>query len=238
MSFLCSLLEAALLSSRDSSLTEQKDEGNRGAALLLDLKQQRVDDAISAISDAQHGGQHSRRHSGRGSSRKGVWKCVGRFLFGCPGVCHPGRVRDHPQDSGRRLFEVSLGFCGMVTPCPDPGDEPHLGPIETADTSFDPGTVTFLLTRRALGDDRNAAKDGIISPAASKIFDNLLQFDEVRVEDVMTPRTVAFMLPSDATIEELLADHEAEAFSRIPSMRGSGRCRRLCSATGGTQGQS
>ena len=45
------------------------------------------------------------------------------------------------------------------------------------------------------------------------------QIDEVRVEDVMTPRTVAFMLPADATVGALLADREAEAFSRIPLYR-------------------
>ena len=49
LSFLCSMLEAALLSSRMSTLTEQKAQGSKGAGRLLALKQGRIDDAISAI---------------------------------------------------------------------------------------------------------------------------------------------------------------------------------------------
>jgi CBS domain containing-hemolysin-like protein len=66
-----------------------------------------------------------------------------------------------------------------------------------------------------------AAQDGAISPGESRIFENLLRFEEVRVEDVMTPRTVAVMLPAEATITDLLADRQAEAFSRIPLFRDS-----------------
>ena len=46
---MCSLLEAALLSSRNSTLNEQMQRGNSGARLLLEIRTQRVDDAISAI---------------------------------------------------------------------------------------------------------------------------------------------------------------------------------------------
>ena len=49
VSFVCSLLEAALLSSRNVTLAHQRDQGSRGAGMLLKLKQTRVDDAISAI---------------------------------------------------------------------------------------------------------------------------------------------------------------------------------------------
>ncbi len=66
-----------------------------------------------------------------------------------------------------------------------------------------------------------AAEHGAISPGESRIFENLLRFEEVRVEDVMTPRTVAVMLAADATIADLLADRQAEALSRIPLYRDS-----------------
>lgn len=66
-----------------------------------------------------------------------------------------------------------------------------------------------------------AAEHGAISPGESRIFENLLRFEEVRVEDVMTPRTVAVMLAAEATIADLLADRQAEAFSRIPLYRDS-----------------
>lgn len=49
----------------------------------------------------------------------------------------------------------------------------------------------------------------------------MLRFDEIRVEDVLTPRTVAVMFPAGATIGELLEDPRVEAFSRIPLYEGS-----------------
>ena len=48
VSFLCSLLEAALLSVPVATLADQKENG-RGARWLHDLKSERLDDAISAI---------------------------------------------------------------------------------------------------------------------------------------------------------------------------------------------
>ena len=49
ISFICSLLEATLLSARLASLSKMADAGNRGAAKLYKLKRNRIGDAISAI---------------------------------------------------------------------------------------------------------------------------------------------------------------------------------------------
>ena len=49
VSFLCSLLEAALLSSSLAMLTDRQKGGSRGSGYLLALKQNRIDDAITSI---------------------------------------------------------------------------------------------------------------------------------------------------------------------------------------------
>jgi len=49
VSFVCSLLEATLLSAGRGMLSEEQAAGRRGAAILLHLKQERIDDSISAI---------------------------------------------------------------------------------------------------------------------------------------------------------------------------------------------
>jgi CBS domain containing-hemolysin-like protein len=64
-----------------------------------------------------------------------------------------------------------------------------------------------------------AASDGALSDDESRLLANLLRFNDVLVQDVMTPRTVTFMVPADATIEEMLAQPEAETFSRVPLYR-------------------
>jgi CBS domain containing-hemolysin-like protein len=64
-----------------------------------------------------------------------------------------------------------------------------------------------------------ASRDGALSIDESAMFANLLHFNEVQVEDVMTPRTVTFLLPAEATVDDLLASEEAGSFSRIPLYR-------------------
>ena len=65
-----------------------------------------------------------------------------------------------------------------------------------------------------------ASREGALSTEQSHLFANLLRFDEIQVEDVMTPRTVVVTLPVQATINELLSATETDAFSRIPLYRG------------------
>ena len=61
-----------------------------------------------------------------------------------------------------------------------------------------------------------ATQDGAISDEEARLFANLLRFNDVQVEDVMTPRTVTLMLPAKTTIDDLLKRPDASAFSRIP----------------------
>jgi CBS domain containing-hemolysin-like protein len=65
-----------------------------------------------------------------------------------------------------------------------------------------------------------AASEGALSQSESRQLANLLRINDVRVQDVMTPRTVCFMMPAPATVGDLLKEPRAEAFSRIPLWRG------------------
>ena len=59
-------------------------------------------------------------------------------------------------------------------------------------------------------------KEGVVPKTESRILKNLMQFDSVTAENVMTPLSVLFTLPEDRTIEEILADDVNLRFSRIP----------------------
>lgn len=60
------------------------------------------------------------------------------------------------------------------------------------------------------------AREGVVDASESKIVQNLLRFDALTVADIMTPRTVVYALPQTTTISELLKDLEDIRFSRIP----------------------
>ena len=61
-----------------------------------------------------------------------------------------------------------------------------------------------------------ARSGGAIDQAESKIIQNLLSLRGVKARDVMTPRTVVFMLPASMSVGEALSENPKMAFSRIP----------------------
>lgn len=64
---------------------------------------------------------------------------------------------------------------------------------------------------------RIGQKEGVFEKQETEIIANLLRFERVTVEAVMTPRTVVVMAPEEQTLAEFHADHPELAFSRIPT---------------------
>lgn len=61
-----------------------------------------------------------------------------------------------------------------------------------------------------------AQEDGVFEESESAIIKNLLTFKLVQVKDVMTPRTVMTRASEDITIQEFFEKHPKLRFSRIP----------------------
>ncbi|HKL88444.1 MAG TPA: CNNM domain-containing protein [Salinibacter sp.] len=59
-------------------------------------------------------------------------------------------------------------------------------------------------------------EEGVFEEKESRILRNLFRFNSLRVKDVMTPRTVVFDLPENQTIAEVVNEHDEFRFSRIP----------------------
>jgi CBS domain containing-hemolysin-like protein len=68
----------------------------------------------------------------------------------------------------------------------------------------------------AMGEDA-----GVLQAAESRVIHHLLRLDEIRVKDVMTPRTVLFALPKEARIADVMREHPTIPFSRIPVYEGT-----------------
>ncbi|QLG45184.1 CNNM domain-containing protein [Costertonia aggregata] len=61
-----------------------------------------------------------------------------------------------------------------------------------------------------------AHEDGVFEKSESTIIKNLLRFDEVWVKDIMTPRAVVKIASEQMTIKEFFAENPKLRFSRIP----------------------
>jgi CBS domain containing-hemolysin-like protein len=65
-------------------------------------------------------------------------------------------------------------------------------------------------------------REGLVAKTESRILKNLMRFGSLTAKDVMTPRSVLFALPEDRTIENILFDDINLRFSRIPLVPGEG----------------
>jgi len=61
-----------------------------------------------------------------------------------------------------------------------------------------------------------SVEEGQLDQQESSILKNLLLLNEIRVEEVMTPRTVISSLPESSTVETFFHKHDDIRFSRIP----------------------
>ena len=60
------------------------------------------------------------------------------------------------------------------------------------------------------------SKEGVFHKYESRILNNLFCFRDVRTRDIMTPRTVLFALSENLAVDETLSLHAQLPFSRIP----------------------
>jgi len=77
------------------------------------------------------------------------------------------------------------------------------------------GTNTFskaeLLASTLLSED-----EGVIDEKESDLIENVLHLDEVKVKDILTPRSVVFALEENQSVKDAMADENLYRFSRIP----------------------
>ncbi len=72
---------------------------------------------------------------------------------------------------------------------------------------------------RALAD--LGAQQGVLDKEESRVVEAILRFRSMTASRVMTPRTVIFALPADDSVGDVIERHRPLRFSRIPVFRGS-----------------
>lgn len=66
-----------------------------------------------------------------------------------------------------------------------------------------------------------AEEEGVFQESESKVIRNLLTFDEIQAKDIMTPRTVMKVASEETTIQEFFDNNRPFRFSRIPVFKES-----------------
>ncbi|RMF57886.1 MAG: DUF21 domain-containing protein, partial [Calditrichaeota bacterium] len=64
-------------------------------------------------------------------------------------------------------------------------------------------------------------KDGVLKESESKIIDNLIKLNSLSVRDIVTPRTVVVSAPEETSLDDFIKRKEYLQFSRIPVYSGN-----------------
>ena len=219
ISFVCSILEAALLSTREAELEERSLRQEAGADKLLKIKKERLDDAISAIL-ILNTIAHTAGVAGAGLQAGKIWT-ESPFMLGVIfpsvltllilvgteiipktlGAVHAGRLVRPVGTVLSFMLWIMTPFLALTRL------------VTGALASHEQSTVSRgeLAAMVAM-----AARQGTLARQDSRLVANALRFNTIHVEDVMTPRTVVTMLPHDATLADFLARAAEAPYSRIP----------------------
>jgi CBS domain containing-hemolysin-like protein len=65
-----------------------------------------------------------------------------------------------------------------------------------------------------------AHEEGAIDSGEYRILKNLMHLENIKVSDVMTPRTVVFSLEADITVSEAVKNSDIQMYSRFPVWQG------------------
>ena len=216
-SFLCSLLEASLLSVNTSSVYAAKQKGESWAVKMAELKDD-VDKPLSAIltlntiahtmGAAGAGAQYAKLYDNKGEAMFAAFLTLAILVF----------TEIIPKTLGARY---SLFFAKPTA---------HFLPVLQwilAPLVWMAGLLTKLITfggahgeikhREVLMTTAVMGEEvGELAAEESKVVRNVLRLSEMSARDIMTPRSVMFMVNSESDLEEFVDKLEGNPFSRVP----------------------
>lgn len=216
-SFLCSILEAVLLSSSTPYLEAEKAKGSKSASRMLHLKApDEIDRSISAILTLNTIA-HTVGAAGAGAEAAGIFgnewlgviSAVLTFLIlvgseiipKTLGAVYWKRLVPLSASSTSILVRVLYPIvwsCQWITELIKP---------KTKEPTVSRAEIEILA--------RRGHEEGTIAGGENRILSNILRLGSIRTQDILTPRIVMFSLDGSKTVDQTLADQPL-TFSRIP----------------------
>ena len=216
VSFLCSVWEAAMLSTPVSHIELLVQDGARAGAIMQGLRQN-VEHPITAILTLNTIA-HTVGAAGAGAEATAIF---GSEYFGIISAVLTLLILVFSE-----IIPKTLGAVYAKQLTPFTAYSLHILLI-----AFAPAVRLFEFVTRAMRPSEDpptvtrselqvmakiSAEEGGIRERENRIVSNLLQLAEVQVETIMTPRTVVLMIQADQTVGDVMDQHNILPFSRIP----------------------
>lgn len=217
VSFLCSLLEASLLTITPSTIRSAEDRGARWAVRLRHLKDD-VERPLAAIL-TMNTVAHTMGAAGAGARYAEVYGAGGEAIFAAALTLAVLIITEIiPKTLGARYAGKLAPFTAWLLPILIT----VFGPLVWASRQIT-RAITFgkpaelprhreeLMAVASLGQ-----ASGQLLQDEVRFVRNMLQLHAIKVSDIMTPRTVVFSLPLDTPLDVFASKIRGVPYSRIP----------------------
>lgn len=221
ISFLCSILEAVLLSSTNSYIESLSKNYNENLVNKLKDLKSNIDKPISSILTVNTFA-HTMGAAGVGAQAQILfgeeWQALVAFLVTLV-ILYLSEII--PKTIGALYWKKLLVPAAYIIS--------FMMTISTPFTWFSSFLTNYISKNKkhqsnfsrdeimavvAMGE-----KEGTILSKESDLIENLLKLKNIKAKDIMTPRSVVFALPASTTIEEAIEDDRMYIYSRIPIFR-------------------
>lgn len=222
-SFLCSILEAALLSFTPSFIKVKKQEGRSYALTLAHLKQDidRPLIAILTVNTVAHTvgailvGVQAEKTFGDGTNAVGIVSAIMTLAILIISEIVPKTI-------GATYWQKLGGFTAttlnlLIFPLKYTGILWLM--MLTTKLIGKSAHVSTMSREEFLAITEAASEEGVFEESEFALIKNLLLFKSIQAKDIMTPFSVAFIENEETSIEEFHHNHKNLRFSRIPVYR-------------------
>ena len=224
LSFICSLLEAVLLSTPSSYASILKKEDSK-SGLILDEFKENINRPLAAIltlntfahtiGAAGVGAQVLKIAAEAGVSGEAYVAIASGVLTFLILVFSEIIPKTLGSTYWRTLVGISVRFIQFLIWMTYPF-------VLLAEFISNFGSDSTSVTREEVIAMAEMGEDeGILEEQETDLIENTLRLKDIKVSDVMTPRNVIFVLNKDMTVGQVLEEHDTLDFTRIPVFDGN-----------------
>ncbi len=219
-SFMCSVAEAVLLSITPSYIEGRKEKNPGQAALLKRLKQDNVDQSLAAILTLNTIA-HTVGAIGAGAKATAVFGSAWFGIFSAAMTLMILFLSEIlPKTIGALYWSRLVGPTALFIRILIVTLYPIVWISEKLTKSISRGKDLHIFSRDEFIAMASVGETtGQIHSGESRIIQNMMCFESLKVTDIMTPRTVISALAQDMTIQESLKQIIQTPFSRLPLYR-------------------
>ena len=217
ISFICSLAESALLSMTPSYIADLQERNPKKANMLRRLKIDNIDQSLAAILTLNTVA-HTLGSIGAGAQATIVFGSAWFGLFSALmtlAILFLSEII--PKTLGTVYWRQLSGMVAYFVRGIILLLYPLIWVSEKLTKLLVRGKEPQAFSRREFAALASIGEEsGQIDPLESRIIRNLLAFGAIKVEDIMTPRSVMLSFEENKTVAELLVDRPKLTFSRLP----------------------